>query len=102
MAVSSARPAPELDTNEDDIAEILFTGGTTKHPKGVPITHGLFLVSADEQLAVRDPLFPKHKDVILGGAPLFHILGQTCLSFDNRRGRRDTDHSAQSESGRDI
>ncbi len=27
---------------------------------------------------MRDPLFPKDKDVILGGAPLFHVLGQTC------------------------
>lgn len=78
MVSGSNPPAPEPNTGEDDIAEILYTGGTTKHPKGVPITHGLFLVSADEQLGVRDPLFPKDKDVILGGAPLFHILGQTC------------------------
>jgi long-chain acyl-CoA synthetase len=78
MVSASNPPAPEPATEEDDIAEILYTGGTTKHPKGVPITHGLFLVSADEQLGVRDPLFPKDKDVILGGAPLFHILGQTC------------------------
>jgi long-chain acyl-CoA synthetase len=78
MISSSNEPAPEPNTNEDDVAEILYTGGTTKHPKGVPMTHGLFLVSADEQLAVRDPLFPKDHDVILGGAPLFHILGQTC------------------------
>lgn len=70
--------APEPAAGADDVAEILYTGGTTKHPKGVPITHGLFLVSAEEQLAVRDPLFPKDQDVILGGAPLFHILGQTC------------------------
>ena len=27
---------------------------------------------------MRDSLFPKPDDVILGGAPLFHILGQTC------------------------
>jgi len=78
MVTSSAPPAPDPDSREDDVAEILFTGGTTKHPKGVPITQGLFLVSADEQLGVRDPLFPKNEDVILGGAPLFHILGQTC------------------------
>ncbi len=75
----SGDPAPPPpDVAGDDLAEILYTGGTTKHPKGVPLTHGLFLVSAEEQLAVRDPLFPKHEDVILGGAPLFHILGQTC------------------------
>jgi long-chain acyl-CoA synthetase len=78
MLSSSGPSAAEPDTDKDDIAEILYTGGTTKHPKGVPISHGFFLTSADEQLGVRDPLFPKHEDVILGGAPLFHILGQTC------------------------
>jgi long-chain acyl-CoA synthetase len=78
MVSGSAPPAPSPSTGEDDVAEILYTGGTTKHPKGVPISHGLFLVSSHEQLSVRDPLFPKNKDVIYGGAPLFHILGQTC------------------------
>ncbi|MGO9568761.1 MAG: class I adenylate-forming enzyme family protein [Desulfomonilaceae bacterium] len=78
MVRSSNPPAADPGTQEEDVAEILYTGGTTKHPKGVPITHGLFLVSSDEQLAVRDPLFPKDKDVIVGGAPLFHVLGQTC------------------------
>jgi long-chain acyl-CoA synthetase len=77
--ISTSYPAaPDPNTEEAEIAEILYTGGTTKHPKGVPINHGLFLVSSEEQLAVRDPLFPKDKDIILGGAPLFHILGQTC------------------------
>jgi long-chain acyl-CoA synthetase len=33
------------------MAEILYTGGTTKFPKGVPYTHDLFLVSADEQIS---------------------------------------------------
>ena len=64
--------------NGSDIAEILYTGGTTKHPKGVPLTHDLFLVSADEQIRVSEPLFPAEENVILGNAPLFHILGQTC------------------------
>ncbi len=73
-----SKSLPTIAVGRSDIAEILFTGGTTKHPKGVPISHGLFLVSATEQLAVRDPLFESHNDVILGGAPLFHILGQTC------------------------
>ncbi|MGO9569704.1 MAG: class I adenylate-forming enzyme family protein [Desulfomonilaceae bacterium] len=78
MISSSNPPAPEPDADQDDTAEILYTGGTTKHPKGVPITHGLFLASAAQQLRVRDPLFSKDEDVILGGAPLFHILGQMC------------------------
>jgi len=62
----------------DQIAEILYTGGTTKFPKGVPIAHDLFLESSDEQLSVSEPFFPKEENVILGGAPLFHILGQAC------------------------
>lgn len=64
--------------NGSDLAEILYTGGTTKHPKGVPITHDLFLASADEQIRVSEPLFPAEENVIMGNAPLFHILGQTC------------------------
>jgi len=61
-----------------DLAEILYTGGTTKHPKGVPITHDLFLASADEQIRVSEALFPAEDNVIMANAPLFHILGQTC------------------------
>jgi len=70
------QPAPRQDGS--DIAEILYTGGTTKFPKGVPFTHNLFLASAREQIAISESLFPPEKNVILGNAPLFHILGQTC------------------------
>lgn len=64
--------------NTDNLAEILYTGGTTQHPKGVPLSHDLFLVSAEEQIRVSESLFPPEENVILGNAPLFHILGQTC------------------------
>jgi len=69
---------PPLTAGGDALAEILYTGGTTKFPKGVPIAHDLFLVSADEQIRVSAPLFPVEENVIMGNAPLFHILGQTC------------------------
>ncbi len=62
----------------DDVAEILYTGGTTRHPKGVPITHRLFLRSAAEQVSISEPVVPAENNVVLSGAPLFHILGQTC------------------------
>ena len=69
---------PDMPAEGSDRAEILYTGGTTKHPKGVPITHELFLLSADEQIRVSEPLFPAEENVIMANAPLFHILGQTC------------------------
>jgi len=71
----------------DDVAQILYTGGTTKFPKGVPISQQLFLKSAIEQIQISTPLFPPQENVIMGNAPLFHILGQTCglatLLLDN-------------------
>ena len=69
------RPSPRRAT---DTAEIIYTGGTTKFPKGVPISHGLYLESAGEQISICDPLFKPQDNVVLGSAPLFHILGQTC------------------------
>jgi len=70
---------PELNERKGgDTAQILYTGGTTRFPKGVPISHILFLVSADEQIRVSSPVIAPHENVVLGNAPLFHIMGQTC------------------------
>jgi long-chain acyl-CoA synthetase len=69
-------PAPARDGRVR--AEILYTGGTTKFPKGVPFTHDLFLVSMMEQITVSEPLVPAEKNIVFGNAPLFHILGQMC------------------------
>ncbi len=78
MASRRTASPPEPARQGGDVAEILYTGGTTKYPKGVPLSHSLFLVSMDEQIRVCEPLFPVEENVILGNAPLFHILGQTC------------------------
>ncbi len=69
---------PAAPSSSEEIAEILYTGGTTKYPKAVPFSHALFLVSANEQIRISEPLFPVEENVILGNAPLFHVLGQTC------------------------
>ena len=75
---SDAQQRPVSARSGAAIAEILYTGGTTKFPKGVPFTHNLFLVSADEQIRMSEPLFPAEENIVMGNAPLFHILGQTC------------------------
>jgi len=71
-----------------DTLEMLYTGGTTKDPKGVPINHALFLESVEAQLEVSYPIIPPAENIILQGGPLFHILGQVfglgplCVSGD--------------------
>ncbi len=76
--VLESSPQTSSSGNGHGTAEILYTGGTTKYPKGVPISHELFLVSSFEQLSVSDRLLPKEENLIAAAAPLFHILGQTC------------------------
>ena len=66
----------EATHQEGQPIEILYTGGTTKHPKGVPINHALFIESVKTQLEVAYPIVPPPTNIVLQGGPLFHILGQ--------------------------
>jgi len=79
ISAGRRKPLPELNERKgSDTAQILYTGGTTRFPKGVPISHVLFLVSGDEQIRGSSPVIAPQENVILGNAPLFHIMGQTC------------------------
>ncbi|HAP32326.1 MAG TPA: long-chain fatty acid--CoA ligase, partial [Firmicutes bacterium] len=75
-AGKSAPLLPAIKAESMDIAEMLYTGGTTGFPKGVPITHKLFLQAMDEQRRAGEALIPRGEDVVIQGAPLYHILGQ--------------------------
>lgn len=74
LAEGAAPPAPEL--SPASLAEMLYTGGTTGSPKGVPISHALFLESCAEQRRASLGAVPAGEEVVLQGAPLYHILGQ--------------------------
>lgn len=73
-AGGEAEPAPTFESVE--IAEILYTGGTTGFPKGVPIPDVLLMESINQQRRASEGLIPRGQDVVLQGAPLYHILGQ--------------------------
>jgi long-chain acyl-CoA synthetase len=65
----------------DDTAVILYTSGTTGHPKGAELTHENMLLNA---AATRDMYLPAmrggfEQDVALVTLPLFHSTAQTCL-----------------------
>jgi len=88
MLKSSPDSLERVSLEKNDLAEMLYTGGTTKHPKGVPISQELFLKSAVQQRMTGEPLIPFGEDVVIQGGPLFHILGQMvglgplCVSGD--------------------
>jgi long-chain acyl-CoA synthetase len=65
----------------DDTAVILYTSGTTGHPKGAELTHGNMVLNAT---ASRDMYLPAMRggfaqEVALVTLPLFHSTAQTCL-----------------------
>ncbi len=71
-----ASQLPPYLGEKEEIIEMLYTGGTTGLPKGVPFANMTFLESVAEQRAMSEAYIPKGQDVIIQGGPLFHILGQ--------------------------
>ena len=63
------------DAGEQDTAVILYTSGTTGHPKGAELTHGNLI--SNTEVARVDIVQAGPDDVIFGGLPLFHVFGQT-------------------------
>ncbi|HZQ94063.1 MAG TPA: AMP-binding protein [Candidatus Sulfotelmatobacter sp.] len=59
--------------NNDDLASLLYTSGTTADPKGVMLTHANFLGEVE---AVFNWVDLGPNDALLGVLPLFHVLAQ--------------------------
>lgn len=66
-----AWPAP-VQLEPSDVALLTYTSGTTGEPKGAMNTHGNVTFNAT---AYRDWMSLTPADVVLAGAPLFHITG---------------------------
>jgi long-chain acyl-CoA synthetase len=64
--------------NEDDLAALLYTSGTTADPKGVMLTHANLLGEANSVLAV---IKIGSSDALLGILPMFHVLAQMANLF---------------------
>jgi len=70
------QPLPDVQIADTDIAEILYTGGTTGFPKGVPLTNSQLVMAMQIKRDMFISLLPMGAGVALQGAPLFHILGK--------------------------
>jgi long-chain acyl-CoA synthetase len=70
-------PLPSsLSSKGEEIIELVYTGGTTGFPKGVPLSCAIFLLSTNEQRKASEGVIPRGEDTVIQGAPLFHVLGQ--------------------------
>jgi len=76
MRESAIDLPPVPDGTKEETATLLYTGGTTGEPKGVPISNLQFLENALQAREVSVPMAPMGESVQLQAAPLYHILGQ--------------------------
>lgn len=80
LAIHSAEPYPSGEIVEVDIAEIIFTSGTTAEPKGVCLTHGNVLANINP-LEPQIQKYLKYERLVhplrfLNLLPLSHVFGQ--------------------------
>ncbi|HEV7534403.1 MAG TPA: AMP-binding protein [Acidimicrobiia bacterium] len=75
LALDGGGPPPDLPSppGPDDLFEILYTSGTTGHPKGVMLSHRSMASEGD---SVASYWAARPDDVFLGVLPLFHVNAQ--------------------------
>lgn len=67
---------PPVQREDDDVAVILHTSGTTGKPKGAMLTHANLANNAEVSVRTLVEIGPD--DVVMGCLPLFHVFGLTC------------------------
>ena len=76
--LARAAPAPQYLVGEEDLALLLFTGGTTGRSKGVQLTHKN-VHSNGMQMAIAMHANPN--DIYMHTAPMFHAADLLCTGF---------------------
>jgi len=78
-------PDPGQDSTRTDVAEILFTSGTTAEPRGVVLTHGNFLANIEPVERGMQPYLKYerwlHPLRFVSLVPLSHVFGQFMALF---------------------
>ena len=70
-----AKASPEdvfTEIDDNDVAMLMYTAGTTGRPKGVPLTHNSFVTY---MLSNVSPVDPEIEETNLLTVPLYHVAG---------------------------
>ncbi|MHA2225326.1 MAG: AMP-binding protein [Candidatus Hodarchaeales archaeon] len=68
---------PKVNIKPEDVAVIMFTGGTTGTPKGAMLTHGSLGANTEQCTVWMQPQPVIGETVFMGSLPFFHSYGQT-------------------------
>lgn len=66
------------NVSPNDIAAILFTSGTERHPKGVALTHANILANIEQ---IEAAIAYTDDDILFNALPVFHAFGLTAGLF---------------------
>ncbi len=73
----SALDRPIVATKPDDVAVIMFTGGTTGTPKGAMLTHKNLVANIEQCSVWMQPPPERGTAVFIGSLPFYHSYGAT-------------------------
>ena len=71
--LKGAKPE-RVERQDDDLAVLAYTSGTTGEPKGVMLSHGNLQANLRQQMAIPEA-HVSSEDVLFLALPLFHIFG---------------------------
>ena len=73
LVAHTGRPVPG-DTDQESLAVLLYTSGTSGRPRAAMLSHRALLANIEQAAAVEPPMITG-RDVVLGVLPLFHVYG---------------------------